>query len=311
MDMKLKKLAISTAVATTLLTASGVSQASALAESIVSLTSLDFSQGSTRLDRGDFSTFNFTGTGDVGAGINGSLATDSFGPIAIFGTDLYQTSGTVIGYADNQFTPIVGAPPVAGNFAVGDQFESGAPITGLLDSLGNAITSPANLANASIVSLEETGAGTATSNNGLEALFSFSGVSGVIDVTFGLDAFLLTYLDAGDAAPSSASAALSVVFSLIDSNGNEMIAANPFGPLGGFGLAQSRASNAPGSGNANSWAFSGPLAFNTLALNAGENYQLSARITTEADASFVPEPATLALLGAGLLGFGARRKKIS
>ncbi|HDZ78662.1 MAG TPA: PEP-CTERM sorting domain-containing protein, partial [Gammaproteobacteria bacterium] len=47
----------------------------------------------------------------------------------------------------------------------------------------------------------------------------------------------------------------------------------------------------------------------TPGLLAGNPYQLSARITTLADSARIPEPMILSLLGLGLFGLGAVRRR--
>lgn len=329
--MNIKKQLIASAIALSL--SSGATYAGSFAESVVQVSNLKFSQGGTILTKTDFSLNNFTSSADSSALLNGISASASSPATARFDSDLYSNAtSSAAAPTDNSFTINTGSPTA--NYAAGDQLESGSPVAGFYKSSVTGLVVPstdpaavlvstgANLSNASYVSLSGAGNGSSSSNNGLESKFKFSGISGIIDLTFGITAYLETFLDPGDLAPSTASAALSVIFSLVEVGsfgGSELIQNNgtSTGGLTGLGslFSKTGAANAPGAGFGGVFGLAPGVAFNdnftlhTSFLDPTKTYQLSSRISTQADAAAIPEPSVIALLGLGLIGFGVTRKK--
>ena len=341
--MNTKKTVINTAIALSL-SASAIAfntaQAGALATSVVQLSNFTISHaGGGIVDVSEFNTLNFTSSADTSASFSGATSTGTAPASTNFRSDLYnQVVGAAptahTSYSNNDFTPLssgTGWPD--GNFAIGDQLESGSPISGFfMDASGaqvqsgtpgaTAVTPNATLSNASYVSVGSTGTGSAASNNGLESKFSFSGISGALKFNFNISAYLEAFLTPGEAAPSTASSSFSVIFSLKDQTSpfaGELILRDGTSAGGLTGLsgtfAKTGAANAPGTGIGGAFGLGPGLPFtdtftlNTAALNATHTYQLSARILTAADATAVPAPGVLALIGTGLLGFGFTRKQ--
>ncbi len=336
--MNIKKTALNSAIALAISATAvtfNTAQAGALATAVVQLTNFTISHtGGAIVDKSEFTSLQFTSSADTSASFNGvSAPSGTHNPTASFSSDLYSaTTGATV--ADNLFPALssaTGAPD--GNYAVGDQLESGSPISGFYQDSAGLITTPttpgatpvttgATLKNASYVSINTSGAGSAASNNGLEAKFKFSGISGGLDFNFDISAYLEAFLTPGQAVPSSASASFSVVFSLTDLTNpfageqvlNTGTSTNGLTGLGGT-FAKTGAANAPGSGITGAFGFApgtpytDTFTLHTASLNAAHTYQLSARIQTAADAVAVPAPNVLALLGTGLLGFGFTRKQ--
>jgi|GEM_PF-1380003 len=342
--MNTKKTVINAAIALSL-SASAIAfntaQAGALATSVVQLSNFTISHAAGSIvDVSEFDSLTFTSSADTSASFTGAAsAADSAAAAPNFTSDLYSqavlTAPTAhTSYSDNDFTPLssgTGWPD--GNFAIGDQLESGSPISGFfMDASGarvpsgtpgaTAVTPNAALSNASYVSVESTGTGSAASNNGLESKFSFSGISGALTFNFDISAYLEAFLTPGEAAPSTASSSFSVIFSLKDQTNpfaGEMVLNNGTSAGGLTGLsgtfAKTGAANAPGTGIGGAFGlapgvpFTDSFTLNTATLDATHTYQLSARILTAADATAVPAPGVLALIGTGLLGFGFTRKQ--
>ena len=341
--MNFKNKLLSSAIVLSLSAGSAVfstAQAGAFAESIVEISNLTFTNRSTAtlLNKSDFLTDSFTSSANTLATLNSSSTTDDAPIAGRFNSDLFSIKGAPTGgYSDNDFTIYSGSP--AGNFAIGDQLESGSPVGGyFVDAAGTivpstdpgaiAVTTGATLKNASYVGLEDAGDGSADSNNGLEAKFQFTGFSGIIDIDFGISAYLETFLDIGAAIPSAASASFSVIFSLKEVLPSGLPGLTPeliqttgtsgtgiFDPISGSFIQTSSAS-APGAGFGTGFVgfgagvpFVDTFHLETALLDSSREYQLSARILTAADAAAVPEPSLLALMGLGLLSITAIRKR--
>ena len=296
----------------------GTAQADTLATAIVDVTNLTFSQGGTILDASDFTSINYTNSADVTVHLGAASATDSGN---VVGLDLYEALGSATPYTDNAFTSTIlssgGGYPTGVNYSIADQLEAGAPISGLPDGSGGTISSPAHVANASQAGISGTTTGSSDSNNQLDAQFVFSGVSGVMQISFDMAYYLEVFVDLAQGFPSKAAADYVFTMDITSLQG-----ADAGATLFEFTLADGLSLTAPtiidtrlgddldnGGFLTLGVADSLTALFNTGPFLEGSVYQLDTRIETNADVVNIPEPGMLALLGLGLVGIGFTRRR--
>lgn len=327
MKIHSKKKALALAAASLLsIAAAGSAQAYVMSGSVVDLTNfqilgsdgfiLDATGANTATPTGDFAALTFTSTADMQVKLGGVSVNDPGGSAPINYAPICIGSACPGVIVDDAFPHLTAAP--VGNYATADQIESGGPIANIP---GGTFPSPAHIGNAAYTGLDsgtwlDGDAASSTSNNNLNSSFSFTLTqdSG-ITFEFDADAFLQVAMTADELFPGFATASYQVTFSLsLQDNVVPFWSWNP--DLFGNGVA-SLSLNAPllGGGDVEgtlSTAGIQHFSSSTIELTAGTNYQLSARVTTLADAGriqAVPEPLTLSLLGIGLLGMGAARRR--
>jgi len=304
--------------------------ADALAVSDILLSNLLFTNGTRTLAATDFTALTFTNSAQVTATLNGASATNSCpGGVGCAPTpspiDLYACAPGSVGCPANNTYPFTG-PPAVTSFALADQNESGAPITGI-----TGVSTPATVNAGSYASIVGGGAGNSTSQNGLSSTFIFTLASATaVTINFNAQEYLDAWTAAGQIFPTNALSSTTVCFTVTPVGGTTPIinwcpdgSSTPGtgADLGitastePFSLNQNASRNAPFNGNTQFGPSTGSFSGTTIVLAAGTAYQLSAVETATATAlEVVSEPGSLMLLGAGLLGLGTtftlrRRKK--
>jgi hypothetical protein len=304
-------------------TASGVQAASGIAQAQVSLQNFVLSNNVTGTPLNaatDFTTLDAADSATLSVQLNGS------GPPLQGGaglpvnppTDLHQTCNTgancVAPFAENDYTRHT-IPPTT-NIARADQRLTGAIIAGL----GPATPATSDLV--SEVQLTTIGNGNATTTSGTGGTFVFTPAKNGLQVriSFSASSWQISQVQPG----SSAITGQSLVFDLTNvATGATVFHWAPDGLAGGitggtevtdsYDLTNSTSATSSANGpqcrqNAGTSCVPGvvflPFLAFTNPLSAGVQYELSFTQSTQASLRTVPEPTSLALLGALVMAFG-------
>lgn len=309
-----KKTAVALALAAGVL---GSAQADVLAQNVLQLTNLRFlnADGST-VSVSQFTGFSASDSADHTASLNGAAVATSLGPAApaaVF--DLAQVClGSCGGFAENDFS--LRPDPATLNVARSDSRLAGAPVNGL----PGGVTSPASASTVAEAQLISGGTGSAQTNMGLLAQFTFiTSSAGPITVAFDALNYLIAHIGGG--STGSAQATSGWVISLTRAGlPGPVFSWSPDGSAGGItgGTENTDPCILNGglstlSTNTFSYNCAGSFSATTNPLLAGVQYNLSIRHSSFADVTqLVPEPGSLVLAGLGLLMVaGAARRKAS
>jgi hypothetical protein len=264
--------------------------------------------GGTAFSTTDFTTLTGTNDAHATASLNGVFANGAQSFPILSGTDPdvpHQCVGSPCpALGENNFTPFASPPPVPGNFGYADQVLTGAAITIGASPAGAHATTRAD------ASLPTNGIASGNSDVGTSTTFAFSLGSGdTMTIAFDATPYTQAYVSAGAAPTTNANARLSWSIQIVDlTTGTSVF---DFAPSALNSLSNvSRTDGLAGTSTYNAGLSTFSLSATTPFLSVGTTYQITIQHNTLANALVaVPEPATLALFGVGLLGIALIRRR--
>jgi len=325
--MKLQKVALGAAVAAACgMGMTGNASATALAQSLLTINNFVITNGTagTPLALSDFSQLSFLDSLNNTAVLNpggsdfGNASSGVFSPTPIDARRACVGSGCP---AENTFAA-VGTPPTS-TYATSDSLLSGAPISGT--AAGAAGVTADAVSTTSLLNFS--GNGNSLSNILLTSGFTFETTHDISGAGFTFDAttFLQAWTAAGTISGTSAGAGFKWELTLVDAaNGATLIDWVPNGDIASgtqMGLTvTAEGCNLVANASATFNQPTGPAENCTGSFAATSNVVLLANhpysftihhdvSSQAAEVEAVPEPATLALLSVGLIGFGWVNRK--
>lgn len=291
----------------------GSARADAFAQSILVIDNFRLLHSSgTPYSVTDFGMLTGTNDAHATASLNGvfSNGAQSFGILSGVNPDVaHQTVGAPNpALPENNFAPFGSAPPVPGTFGYADQNLTGSSIT------VGATPAGATAATRADASLAVNGVAAGNSDVGTSTTFSFTlGAADSMTIAFDATPYTQAYVSADGAPTTNANARLSWSINIVDMTTGMTVFSYAPNELNAFSNV-SRTDGFPGTTTYNPGT--GAFSATTGMLSIASVYQITIQHNTLAnalqDTQAVPEPATLAIFGLGLLGmtaFGRRRKQ--
>lgn len=308
MKLVRKTLIMSAAVASLCAGVVGNARADAFASSILTISNFRLLHADgTAFTPADFDLLDGVNSAHARASLNGASSVAPPQDISILSGTNPDVAHQFVGLPnpprpENNFTPFPSPPPVPGTFGYADQNLTGSALTIGATPAGATAQTRAD------ASLQAPGSASGDSDVGTSTTFSFT-LGSNQTMTFAFDAtpFTQAYTTPGPA--TNAIARLSWSLNIVDQTTGTTVFS--FQPDALNGLAnRSRTGTFAGLDTYNP----GLLTFSAVSplLNNFDVYQLTIQHNTLANAlesAAVPEPATLAIFGLGLLGMSAFKRR--
>jgi len=302
--MKLKKLTSLVLVSSVMFGASGA-MADGIATAYLAINDFKFTTSGTKVLVGTDITFNspVINVGDTNANLNGGSESHTGSAAATAGAlDIISSCVGACTYVDNSFsylTKPMGTP--AGSYSLGDAHLTGASV----DFPGFPLPDVTARTLAETALSSGSHVGSSPGNNlGITTNFTFIADSTMtVDISYSADAYVRAYLSSDVMGINALAFTTFTVTILNTTTGSNVLTHAPTE----LNAGAARTATIPGQDF--EYVLAGFGVSDSFAVVKGNTYQLSINHVSATDAEVIPEPGSLAILGAGLLTMGLIRRR--